>query len=326
MKGLWLKTIARWGPVFEYLLAGDLRMLWILIVVLFVGWYLLTEYLWQPLLGSRHEELEYVFLCCPIMTVLGCAWRVRVGIDEEKLSEPRSLPLTDKEFPAGQLAAWCDNLSFQDACVRGFIRWVGRMLKTTDAAMPLSLDGIPRAWRSRHGYWAGLGIRTSIPFFLAVFLASPWQYCLGNSLAGWFDSAKGGVDYVERAEICDMSRAVNCHALRLEESAGDQVSLHGDAPYAGLLRVYLRNWPRSGRRIHFRSTELQVNTPEFGSDVWLPVRGRILELRYNALPGSTDKLSVSAEIVFLPFCGCGVSSGKRFVTLMYSGWLLVPEK
>jgi hypothetical protein len=308
----WRQTIARWFPMFEYLLAGDLRTIFVLLGVLFVSWYLLTEYFWQLLFDSRHEELEYLLLVCPAITFAVRARRVRRGINKERILQPASVPLAGGPFPPAMLAAMCNRLVIRDAAAQGFFRWMGKMLRKADASRLLSLDEIPKAWRRRWTFWAVFGLKTSIPLGFAVLLASPWQFYLGHALARGLDSLTGEADYVGGSEICELSTHGKCSALDQQNWAGDMVSLRGDAPDAGRLRIQLRNWPRSGRYVHFKSQGLYVvNAKNSGIDLMVPVRGRVLELPYFV--NDTNTWTVWAEIEYFPF------RGEKFVTAAYSG-------
>ena len=314
----WRQIIARWTPVFEYLLAGNLRMIGSLVAVLLVGWYFLTDYFLQLVTDSRHEEFEYAFLLGPFLLFVGSAWRVRQGIDSEREAQPASIPLSTNRFEPKTLAVMCDHLVIHDAHARGFFHWVGRMLASADVSRPLLLDDLPKAWRSRWTHWVGLVVKTSIPAALAVFLASPWQFYLGDLLARGLDWLPKEDDYVLCGKVCGPIRNRDCTSLVKQAWPGDLVSLTGDAPDMGRLRLSLRNWPRSGRYIRFKSQGMVITEPEnSGIDLTVPVRGRVIELPY--IVNDTNTWALWAEYKYFTF------QGEKLETVTYSGMRVTPE-
>jgi hypothetical protein len=309
MIGRLRQRIARWAPMFEHLLAGNLWFTARISVLLLLGWYFLTVYWWQPIMGV-HEELEYGFLLCPVAALGLRAARIRRGIDDER-TRP-SLPLSAQTFPPVMLAAMCERVEVKDPAVQDFFRWTARMLRKAKHGQLLSIQEIPRAWRRRPSYWPVLVARTGVPLALAIFLASSWQYYLGDFLARGLDRLPFIPGPITGGEVCPQDPHSSCTQMETQTLPGDLFALRGNAPDAGRLRFRVRNWPRSGRVVHFRSEGLIGIDPEnFGIDFTFPVRGRIAEVPYTI--NDPNVWSVWATIEYFPF------QGEKFQTAAYSG-------
>jgi hypothetical protein len=312
------QRIARWTPVFEYLLVGNPKLTTVAGVLLLLGWYTLSGY-WWPVLIADHEELEFVFLLPPIATLVLWAARIRIGIDQERIANPPPQDVR-KRFGAKTWAVMYERVQVGNRAVHNYFCWRAAMLRKAHSQEDLSIDEIPTAWRGRPTYWCWFAAKTAAQLLLVGFLLSPWQCYLGDPIARGLDQLWDTRPGFDGGEVCPPS-SENCMPMKPNSSPGDQIELSANAPDYGRLRFFLRNRPRSGRYVHFTSSVLYVTDPRHtGTDICIPARGAVVEVPYIINATNVWALWADVEYFRCDLADCSSACrGEKYQTAAYTG-------
>lgn len=290
---MFLPTSLEW----EFVLAGSWKITGLLLAIAFASWILLTEYFCGILLGFWHEEFEYGFLLPPALSVYLLACVLSRGIVRAREGSFR-LPLPkESQYPPAMWAAMCERIArtkHNSWLVRIFYSWLKKRLTKANAKQPLRLSQLPTVWRRP---WAVYAARMGVLPGTMIILATPAQFWIGNALADALDGLSSQQAYISGGEVCDQQIVGHCTEMAREDSGGGLVVLKANAPPEGLLRFYLRNWPRSGRTLHLESKPMRAQAVHVRSDsVTIKARGRMVEIAYHLSRG--DPWSLWAELEY----------------------------
>jgi|SRR5579872_539635 len=305
MKDTAVRSVHRWFPVVEYSVGGNWSLALVNVALLFVGWYFITEYWWQPWLGFWHWSFEYVFLMGVPVFVVWHAFSLQGKLDGQRSKTPRlSLPHAE-ELPA---AEWKYLFGRAGDCpngrLNGFYNWMAEEIPGTGS---YTLEKLATSWH-RPKTWT----RTLCVLAWGAFLASPLQFVIGHSLALSLDrifallgqlhhdaGRAEATSHILRGKVCYETQPEiwSCTDLKSETWPGACLELKGDAPDKGYFLLVVQNWPRSGRRLKFTSESLMI----FRSNVPLLVRGK--QIRINYMTPGPDTWHLSAEINYYSWTG-----------------------
>ncbi len=290
MKDAAVRVVHRWLPTVEYSLGGNWSLALLNAVLLFVGWYFITEYWWEPWLGFWHCSLEYVFLAGVSLCVVSRASALRWKLDRLRSERPR-LSLLDEKLPAVQWKYLFGKAGDRPTGLKGFYNWMAEEIPCTGS---YTLEKLATSWHHPKTW-----LRTLCVLAWGGFLASPLQYGIGHCLAAALNRISSASTQISGGKICSEIRPEvwSCTDLQLETWPGACVELKGDAPDKGYFLLFVQNWPRSGRRLKFTSESLMVFRP----DVPLLVRGR--HIRINYMTPGPGTWSLSAEITYYSWAG-----------------------